>query len=98
MRGSLPAYARILVRAAAEKQKPNNERHPWFRDAASAGLEQRLFSTAPIYKSLEEVELTESLSEMQEQLGANNDDVQEDPGRQVAGRPRQGTNPGHQAG
>ncbi len=75
MRGSLPAYARILVRAAAEKQKPNNERLRGFGDAALPGLEQRLFSTAPIYKSLEEVVLTESLTEAQEQLGANSDAI-----------------------
>ncbi len=38
-------------------------------------LEQRLFSTAPIYKSLEQALLGESLAEMQDVLGADNADV-----------------------
>jgi len=38
-------------------------------------MEQRLFSSAPVYKPLEQVELAESLAEMQEQLGAGNDTV-----------------------
>jgi hypothetical protein len=68
--------ARILVRAAAEKAKPNQQRMREFRDSNLASLEQQLFSTEPIYKSLEIAELTDSLSEMQEAVGANNADVQ----------------------
>ena len=74
-RGTLANYARTIVRAAGEKQKPSNERIRGYQDSALPSLEQRLFSTAPTYKSLEQVLLAESLSEMQDVLGANNDTV-----------------------
>lgn len=71
-RGELPRYARTIVRATYEKQKPSNQRIRGYQDSALPSLEQRLFSTAPVYKSLDEVQLAESLSEMQENLGADN--------------------------
>ncbi|MGA8865384.1 MAG: S46 family peptidase, partial [Candidatus Sulfotelmatobacter sp.] len=74
--GELPQYARILVRAAAEKPKPNPERMREFRDSALPSLEQQLFSTAPIYKKLDDVLLADSLADMQEALGNDNPDVQ----------------------
>ena len=72
----LPQIARILVRAAAEKPKPNQDRLREFRDSALPSLEQQLFSTEPIYKNLDTVVLTDSLSEMQQALGKDNPDVQ----------------------
>ena len=63
------------MRATAEKQKPSNQRIRGFQDSALPTVEQRLFSTAPVYKSLDQVQLAQSLTEMQEQLGANNDIV-----------------------
>jgi len=74
-RGSLAAYARILVRVAEEKPKPNGDRLRGYQDSALPSLEQRLFSTAPIYKSLQSAELAHSLAEMQQVLGADNDAV-----------------------
>jgi hypothetical protein len=74
-RGDLPRFARTIVRATTEKQKPSNQRIRGYQDSALPTLEQRLFSTAPVYKSLDRVQLAESLAEMQEQLGANNDVV-----------------------
>lgn len=71
-RGQLAEFARTLVRVGEEKGKLNGERLPEYRDSALPVLEENLFSTAPIYKSLEAVVLTDSLKEMQEQLGANN--------------------------
>jgi hypothetical protein len=70
-RGSLADYARTIVRAAGEKEKPSNERIRGYQDSALPSLEQRLFSTAPTYKSFEQVLLAESLAEMQDVLGAN---------------------------
>ncbi|MGB8886658.1 MAG: S46 family peptidase [Candidatus Korobacteraceae bacterium] len=75
-RGDLAHYARDIVRAAAEKQLPSNQRIRGYQDSQLPTLEQRLFSTAPIYKPLEQVELSESLAEMQQVLGASNADVQ----------------------
>ena len=74
-RGDLARDARDIVRAAEEKQKPSNQRIRGFQDSALPTLEQRLFSTAPIYKSLEQALLAESLAEMQDVLGADNADV-----------------------
>ena len=71
-RGTLAGLARSLVRAAAERAKPNAERLREYRDPALPSLEERLFSTAPIYKPLEIVQLQGSLAEMKEQLGADN--------------------------
>jgi hypothetical protein len=68
--------AKLLVRAADEKPKPNGERMREFRDSGLPSLEQQLFSTEPIYKSMETVLLTDSLSEMQDALGKDNPDVQ----------------------
>ena len=78
MRGTsrLVQQARVLVRAAAEKPKANSDRLREFRDSALASLEQQLFSTEPVYKSLETVVLSDSLAEMQEALGKDNADVQ----------------------
>ncbi|SPF42480.1 Dipeptidyl-peptidase 7 [Candidatus Sulfotelmatobacter kueseliae] len=72
----LAQTARVLVRAAAEKPKPNAERMREFRDSGLPSLEQQLFSTEPIYKNLEAVQLSDSLSEMQDSLGKDNPDVQ----------------------
>jgi hypothetical protein len=72
----LATNARTLVRAAAEKNLPNQDRLREFRDSALPSLEQQLFSTEPIYKNLEIVDLTESLMEMEEALGKDNPDVQ----------------------
>jgi hypothetical protein len=74
MRGfssDLAGYARQLVRAADEKPKPNGERLRELRDSALPSLEQQLFSTAPIYKKLETVNLALSLTQMQETLGSD---------------------------
>ncbi|HKV76671.1 MAG TPA: S46 family peptidase [Candidatus Sulfotelmatobacter sp.] len=72
----LAQFARTLVRAADEKPKPNPERMREFRDSALPSLEQQLFSTEPIYKSLETALLTDGISEMQESLGKDNAEVQ----------------------
>jgi hypothetical protein len=72
----LAQTARTLVRAAAEKPKPNPERMREFRDSNLASLEQQLFSTEPVYKSLDTVLLADSLSDMQEALGKDSPDVQ----------------------
>ncbi len=76
-RGELADYARKIVRSAHEKEKPSNERIRGFQDSALPTLEQELFSTAPVYKGLEKVLLTESFTEMQDVLGANNESVKQ---------------------
>ena len=72
----LAQTARSLVRAAAEKPKPNQERLRELRDSGLPSFEQQLFSTEPIYKNLEVIQLSDSLADMQETLGKDNPDVQ----------------------
>jgi hypothetical protein len=67
-RGDLPGIARILVRGAAERAKPNGERLREYRDSALPSLEQSLFSTAPIYKSLDKSVLADSLAEAMQKM------------------------------
>jgi peptidase S46-like protein len=71
----LALFARNLVRVTAEKAKPNGERLREYRDSSLPSLEQELFSTAPIYKSLETTTLTDSLAQMQQAMGADNETV-----------------------
>ena len=75
-RGSLAGYARVLVRVTAEKEKANGDRLRGYQDSGLPSLEQRLFSTAPVYKSLQIEQLAQSLGEMRGVLGANNEAVQ----------------------
>jgi hypothetical protein len=74
-RGTLAGIARDLLRVTAEKPKPNGDRLREYRDSALPSLEQRLFSTAPVYKDLESNLLAESLAEMRDELGADNPTV-----------------------
>jgi Peptidase S46 len=75
-RGDLPSFARILVRAGNQRQKPNNQRIRQYTDAQLPTVQTVLFSTAPVYKALDIVQLTESLTQMRDGLGADNPDVQ----------------------
>jgi Peptidase S46 len=70
-RGDLAGLARVLVRVAQEKTKPNGERLREYRDSALPSLEQDLFSAAPIYPALEKALLTDSLAEMSENMPGN---------------------------
>jgi peptidase S46-like protein len=79
MRGfnsELANFARWIVRSTEEKTKPNDVRLREYRDSALPSLEQELFSTAPIYKSLETLILADSLAQMRDAVGADNPDVQ----------------------
>jgi V8-like Glu-specific endopeptidase len=62
-------YARALVRAAAERPKPNTDRLREFTDAELPRLEQQLFAPVPVYPELENVTLSFSLDRMREWLG-----------------------------
>ncbi len=77
-RGSnLMGAARMLVRAAAEKQKAEKDRLPGFSEAALKQVERRIGTNPmPIRKDLEQIMLANTLSEMQERLGANDPAVQ----------------------
>jgi hypothetical protein len=74
--GTLPGYARDLVRLAEEKGKPNEARLREYRDSNLPSLEQQLFSPAPVYKSLDIALLSDSLGQMCDELGEDNPVVQ----------------------
>ena len=67
---SLFGTARTLVRLGDEREKPNAERLPGYRESDMESLEQQLYSTAPIYADLEKVMLSDSLTSFATALGA----------------------------
>ena len=60
--------ARHLVRLADELPKPSGQRLREYRDSNLDSLKQQLFSPAPLYRDLERVKLTASLTFLCEQL------------------------------
>jgi hypothetical protein len=65
------AYARTLLRWAAESQKPNGERLPEFIDARKPQIERQMGSEEPIYPGLNKVRIAVGLTLMREMLGAD---------------------------
>lgn len=74
-RSDLFTFARMLVRAAEERAKPNETRLREFTDGRLPALAQRLLSTAPIYPELETFRLGFGLSKLRELLGPDDDIV-----------------------
>ena len=62
-------YARTLVRAAAERTKPNGERLREYTEAALPRIEQGLTAPVPVYPELERMRMTVGLERMREWLG-----------------------------
>lgn len=60
--------ARSLVRLAAEKTKPNDERLREYRESNLSSLERSLLSPAPIYDEFEIVKLADSLAQLREDM------------------------------
>ncbi len=69
-------YARRVVRAAEERPKPNGERFPEFRDSNKESLELDLFSTEPVHEDVEQLKLTNSLTDMATRFGSTDPLVQ----------------------
>ena len=67
--GNLFGYARTLVRAAAERAKPNESRLPEFTEARLPAVAQGLKAGAPIYPEFEILRLSFGLERMREWLG-----------------------------
>jgi hypothetical protein len=74
---SLFGYARALVRAAAERPKPNEERLREYRDTALDRMRSRLEAAVPVYPELENLRLSFSLERMREWLGPDHPVVHE---------------------
>jgi len=69
-------YARDLVRAAAERTKPNGERLPRYSDSRLTGLQEELFAKQPIYPQYEVTAMTVALTDLRAKLGPDNSYVQ----------------------
>jgi len=64
-------YARRLLRAGEERPKPNGERFPEFRDSNRESLELDLFSTEPVHEDIEQLTLSDSLTDLAARFGAD---------------------------
>ncbi|WP_283150785.1 S46 family peptidase [Silvimonas soli] len=74
--------ARDVLRGGDERPQANAKRLPEFNESALPQLEQRLFSSAPIYPDFEQARLTASLTKMRELLGADDPFVKQVLGKQ----------------
>jgi hypothetical protein len=62
-------YARRILRAGDERPKPNGERFPEFRDSNRESFELDLFSTEPVHEDVEQIMLTDSLTDLATRFG-----------------------------
>lgn len=94
-RSDLFQAASTLVRAAAERAKPNGERLPEFTDQALVRIQREISAPAPVYKDLEEMKLGSILASVRRDLGADDPFVHKLLGNespaQLAGRLVNGT-------
>lgn len=70
-RGGLLGDALTLVRAAAERTKPNGERLPEYTDQALVHVQQEMSAPVPVYKDLEELNLAFLFTMVRRDLGAD---------------------------
>ena len=76
------AFARVLVRGATERTKPDAQRLPEFNDNVLRQVEARLFAATPVYPELETLKLTFALTQFRERLGTDAAPVRTVLGRQ----------------
>ena len=70
------ANARTILRAAAERAKPDGERLREYRDSNRGPLEVQLFSAEPLYDGFETAKLADSLTSLATTFGADDPLVQ----------------------
>jgi len=64
-------YARLILRGADERLKPNTARLREYTEAALPRIEQQLYAPVPIYPDVETMTLSFSLQRMREWLGSD---------------------------
>jgi len=64
-------YGVTLVRAAAERTKPNTERLPEYTDQSLVHVQQELSASVPVYKDLDELDLAFMFSVIRRDLGTD---------------------------
>ena len=67
----LMGHAIRLVRASAERAKPNGERLPEYTDQALVQVQQEISAATPLYKDLEELDLTYLFTFVRRDLGTD---------------------------
>jgi hypothetical protein len=67
----LYSYARVLVRAATERAKPNGERLPEYTDSRLALLEKSILDAEPVDPGVEQIQLEFWLTKVREYLTAD---------------------------
>jgi hypothetical protein len=67
----LLGYGLMLVRAAAERAKPNTDRLPEYTEQALVNVQQELSASVPVYKDLEELNLAFLFTTIRRDLGAD---------------------------
>ncbi len=73
--GDLFHYAKILVRGAAERAKPDADRLTEYHDAKLPALQAELGSSAPVHPKLDQTMLAFSLTRLRQSLGADDASV-----------------------
>lgn len=76
------SYARSLVRAAQEREKPADQRLPEYSDSRLRSLENSLMAERPVYPGLEQVRLEWWLSKTREWLTVDDPNVKALMGRE----------------
>ena len=94
-RGGLLGDAIILVRAAAERAKPNRDRLPEFTDQALVEVQEELSAPVPVYKDLEELELSFLFNNVRRDLGTDDRIRPQNAGQGIAGTTRAQTGQRH---
>jgi Peptidase S46 len=64
-------YARLIVRGADERLKPNTSRLREYTEASLPRIEQQMYAPVPIYADVEAMTLSFSLQRMREWLGSD---------------------------
>jgi hypothetical protein len=67
--GELLGWARTLLRAGAERGKPDSERLREYREASLPGVARDLLAETPVHPALERLLLSHALSKLREELG-----------------------------
>jgi hypothetical protein len=71
LRSDLFNYAITLVRASAERAKPNGERLPEYTDQGLVRVQQRISAPIPVYKDMEELGIAWVFTSIRRNLGAD---------------------------
>ena len=69
LRGDVLTLAQHIVRLVVEREKPNTERLPQYRDSGLDAIERQLFSDLPLFAGLEETMVRAGLELARDSLG-----------------------------